>query len=147
MEEPMYRVLIVDDEAMIRTGIKTIMPWKKLGVEQVLLAASGERAVEQLADNSVDLMITDICMINMDGLELIAKVNECHPDMRIIVLTGYSSFEYSQQCCRMNVHDFLLKPIDETELETAIAKQLDILKNRRMQQKQNRTLSRAHGLT
>lgn len=142
----MYKVLIVDDEDIIRRGLQVIIDWKKLGVDEIYTAASGEQAAELLEKVPVDFMLTDICMVNMSGLELIEKVNRSDTDMRIVVLTGYDSFEYARQCCRMEVHDFLLKPIDRESLETAVKKQLEILRKSREEKSRKQIEYRAEGL-
>ena len=58
-------------------------------------------------------MITDICMTEMSGLSLVEKINLLNPKLKVIVLTGYDNFEYAQKCCKMQVEDYLLKPVDE----------------------------------
>ena len=131
----MYKVLIVDDEEIIRRGLRVIIDWESLGVDEIFTAASGEQASEILSRESVDFMLTDLCMVNMSGLELIERVNQMKTDMRIVVLTGYDSFEYARQCCRLEVHDFLLKPVDGPDLEQAVKKQLDLL--RQQEKKKN----------
>lgn len=67
----MYKVLIVDDEEIIRRGLRVIIDWESLGVDEIFTAASGEQASEILSRESVDFMLTDLCMVNMSGLELI----------------------------------------------------------------------------
>ncbi len=80
-------------------------------------------------------MITDIQMGSMSGLELINIVNERYPEIRIIVLTGYDEFEYARKCLRMNVVDFLLKPVDEDDMADLIRKQTEGLDVQQKQQK------------
>lgn len=142
----MHRVLIVDDEAIIRNGIKQIMPWEDMGIGEAMVAESGEKALELLKENKVDLMLTDICMVQIDGLSLIEKVNALCPEMKIIVMTGYNNFEYAKQCCRMQVDDFLLKPIDENELEKSIRKQMSDLEEKKKQLYEKKMLTRAEGM-
>ena len=112
----MLKVLIVDDERIIRLGIRSVIPWENLGVQEVFEAASGREAVEVFERERPDLLITDIQMAEMTGLELIAKVRQLKEDTRIIVLTGYDEFDYARECLRMQVQDFLLKPVDEEDL-------------------------------
>lgn len=143
----MYRALLVDDEEIILRGLKVIIDWKKFGVEEIYTASSGEQAVELLQNVSVDFMLTDICMINMNGLQLIEKVNQLKRDTRIVVLTGYDNFEYAQQCCKMEVHDFLLKPIEREILENTVRTQLEILQQKRDEKEKKQIEYRAEGLT
>lgn len=142
----MYTVLIVDDEEIIRRGLKVIIDWAGFGVQEILTAPSGEEAVRILAEKKVDFMLTDLCMVNMSGLELIDAVNRMDTDMRIVVLTGYDSFEYARQCCRMEVHDFLLKPIDRESLERTVGTQLAILQKSREEKAAEQIRYRAEGL-
>lgn len=123
----MYKALIVDDERIIHNGIRQMIPWNDIGIEKVFTTESGEAALATIAQEQPDIMLTDIRMTEMDGLTLIERVNELHPSMRIIVLTGYDNFEYVQKCCRMNVQDFILKPADEEELTRVIRTQVDEL--------------------
>ena len=90
----MYRVLIVDDEKMIRMGIRKVIQWEKLGVEQVFTAASAREALQILEEQGPQIMITDIQMSEMSGLELIEEARKRQPELRVLVLTGYDSFEY-----------------------------------------------------
>ena len=118
----MYKAIIVDDEEMIRKGIKNVIQWASLGIDEVHIASSAKEAFEKMQNIKFNIMITDICMPEMDGLTLVKEVNEINPELKIIVLTGFDNFEYAQKCCKMNVNDFLLKPVDEEELTSVIKK-------------------------
>src|SRR5471030_993988 len=134
----MYKAIIVDDEEMIRKGICNVIPWEKLRINSIKMASSGIEALNILEKEDFDIMITDICMTEMDGLSLVEKMNCINPKLKIIVLTGYDSFEYAQKCCKMKVEDYLLKPVDEIELEKAIeelVKKLDSEKALKYEQK------------
>jgi two-component system response regulator YesN len=126
----MYKVLIVDDEKMIRMGMKKVLPWQKLKIEEVYTAASGKEALGILEEYHPQIMISDIQMTEMTGLELIEKAKEKVPDLRVIVLTGYDNFEYARQSLRLEVQDFFLKPIDE-----AVKKQVDYLDEQKQAEK------------
>ena len=127
----MYKVLVVDDERMIRLGIQRAIPWGSLQVDEVFVAGSAGEALELLKAHPIDLLITDISMSEMTGLDLIGKIREQETDMRVIVLTGYDRFDYAQQALKLSVHDFLLKPVDEEELEHSIQTQLALLQEQR----------------
>lgn len=143
----MYKVLIVDDERMIREGMKKVIPWKKLEIGQVLTAASGSEALAIAEREQPDIMVTDISMTEMTGLELIEKISEIAPDLRILVLTGYDSFEYARECLRLRVQDFLLKPIDEDALSDCITKQVKYLKEEEQRREMDHMMRRTEGLT
>ena len=115
----MYKVLIVDDEQIIRNGISTVIPWADIGVSTVKTAGSGMEALKIIKNIMPDILITDINMTEMSGLEMIEKARLIHPDMRIIVITGYNLFDYAHKSIQMHVDSFFLKPVDEDELTLA----------------------------
>lgn len=134
----MYKAIIVDDEEMIRKGIKNVIPWELLGIDEVQIASSAKEAFEKMKNIKFNIMITDICMPEIDGLALVQEVNNINPELKIIVLTGFDNFEYAQKCCKMKVNDFLLKPVDEEELSKVIeklVKDLDYEKDKVVKQK------------
>lgn len=120
----MYKILIVDDERMIREGIRSGMPWKKLNIGEVSVAGSAAEALEILAASEVHIVLTDISMEGMDGLQLAERIHTDYPEIRIIMITAYDRFDYAQKSLQLHVNDFLLKPIDEDELYGAIDKQI-----------------------
>lgn len=137
----MYNLLIVDDERMIRMGIKNAIPWNQIGIEQTFVAASGQEALDIMESTRIDIMITDINMTGLSGLELIEKIREKNHSVKIIVLTGYDNFEYARRCIRMQVEDFFLKPVDEFILKEAVRKQVDYL-NDEKEEKSRESLKR-----
>lgn len=141
----MYKILIVDDEEMIRNGIRKIIPWAKIGIDHVMAAASGKEALEIIRQEIPQIMVTDICMVEMTGLDLIEKARELNPNMRIIVLTGYDDFKYAQRCCKLHVQDFILKPADEDELFASIKKQIHDLDQQKDMAKQQQLTNRIKG--
>ena len=143
----MYRVLIVDDEKMIRMGIRKVIQWEKLGVEQVFTAASAREALQILEEQGPQIMITDIQMSEMSGLELIEEARKRQPELRVLVLTGYDSFEYARQSLRLKVQDFFLKPVDETDLSDAIEGQIRFLEHKKAEAKSSLLVQRTRGLT
>ena len=126
----MYKVLIVDDEKMIRMGIQKVIPWEDLGVGEVFTASSAREALKILEEHTPKIMITDIHMSEMTGLELIEAAKELQPKLRVLVLTGYDSFEYARQSLRLKVQDFFLKPADEKDLSHAVREQVAFLRRK-----------------
>lgn len=121
----MYTVMLVDDEqAVLDTLIRTIQ-WQPLGVNQILTAGDGILALSIMRENKVDLLITDIKMPQMDGLELLRQVKVLYPSIRCILLTAYGEFEYARKALRLGVENYLLKPFRQEELEKTIEKALD----------------------
>ena len=142
----MYRVLIVDDEKMIRMGIRKVIQWEKLGVEQVFTAASAREALQILEEQGPQIMITDIQMSEMSGLELIEEARKRQPELRVLVLTGYDSFEYARQSLRLKVQDFFLKPVDETDLSDAIEMQIRSLERKKAEAQSSLLAQRTRGV-
>ena len=117
----MYCALIVDDESIIRRGLRCMIPWPSLGFTEVREAANAEAALRITEETRVDLIITDICMPGMDGLEMTRRLMALQPGIRIVVVTGYDNFQYAQRCCALGVKHLLIKPVDESELTRLIA--------------------------
>ena len=123
----MYSALLVDDEPTVLDVLKSTVPWSKFNVSKLLTAADGEQALLELEQNKVDLLITDIRMPNMDGLQLIEKVRSLYPHTRCILLSAYSEFEYAKTALLLGVENYILKPFQQDELERTIEKALDNL--------------------
>ena len=116
----MMRVLVVEDEEMIRKGIVLATDWQSLGCVVVGEAANGEEGIAQAEKCRPSLIITDLKMPKMDGLEMIAKLREAGCDAYIIILTAYDSFTYAQTALRLGAVDFLLKPFHDGDLELSL---------------------------
>ena len=128
-------------------GIRKVIQWEKLGVEQVFTAASAREALQILEEQGPQIMITDIQMSEMSGLELIEEARKRQPELRVLVLTGYDSFEYARQSLRLKVQDFFLKPVDETDLSDAIEGQIRFLEHKKAEAKSSLLVQRTRGLT
>ena len=116
----MMRVLVVEDEEMIRKGIVLATDWQSLGCVVVGEAANGEEGIAQAEKCKPSLIITDLKMPKMDGLEMIAQLRERGCDAFVIILTAYDSFTYAQTAIRLGAVDFLLKPFHDGDLENAV---------------------------
>lgn len=112
----MLKTIIVDDELIIRQGIKQLIPWEELGYSIEDEASDGESALTKLKSAYFHVMITDISMPNMNGLELIKEIRTFNSELKIIVLSGYNEFEYVKEAMKYQVDNYLLKPISEQEL-------------------------------
>ena len=121
----MYTVLLVDDEEDVLQNLINTIDWPVYGVENVLTAADGIDACTQLAGKRVDLLITDISMPRMNGLELTRHVRNTYPHTRCIILTSYSDFSYAKEAISLGVENYLLKPYNAEELDNSIRKSLD----------------------
>lgn len=113
----MYQIMLVEDEALVRESMAQNTNWKKFGFAAPHVYENGQQALEQLALVRPDVVITDICMPFLDGLELARHVYEQLPETIVVVLTGFSEFSYAQKAIRYHVHDYLLKPVKPQEFD------------------------------
>ncbi|MCG8485061.1 MAG: response regulator [Clostridia bacterium] len=113
----MYKVLIIDDEVLVRVGLKTTIDWEEIGFSVVAEASNGEQGYEKYIQHSPHAIITDIKMPKKDGLWLIEKIRQKNQDVRIIVLTCFDEFAYVQKALRLGADDYILKSeIEDEEL-------------------------------
>lgn len=122
----MYRILIVDDEKIERNGIKMLLKTLGIGLE-IFEACNGKDALAFLEENKVDILLTDMKMPYMDGMELLKQVCPKYPQMKSIIFSGYSEFEYAKNAMQMGVKDYILKPVDPEEFKKTINKVMDEL--------------------
>ena len=108
----MYRVIIADDEPLIRAGLYYRNDWEQMGFEVAAMLEDGSDVLKFLEGERVDVLLTDICMYQVSGLEAAALIREKYPWMKIILLSGYREFEYAREAIRCQVYEYLLKPID-----------------------------------
>lgn len=106
----MYNVLLVDDESMVRIGVKTCVDWASLKVDQVYEASNGQEALEIIKKNKVDIIITDIKMSIMDGFSMLEELKQISPKPEVIVMSCYNDYENMRQAMSYGVRDFLFKP-------------------------------------
>lgn len=105
----MIKVLVVDDDKLVRKGLVATMPWAKYGMQVVGEANHGEKALEFLARNEVDLLMTDLVMPIMNGIELMREIRVLYPHMWVVVLTFHQDFEYVQEALRLGAIDYIVK--------------------------------------
>lgn len=122
----MLGVQIVDDEPIIRKGLDKMIEWEEIGFEVVCMAQNGKQALEQLEVENVDIIITDIEMPIMNGLEFISHVRESENTImnnkEIIVLTAYEDFEYARTAIKYGITEYILKPISIDKLKEVLIK-------------------------
>lgn len=112
----MLKVIIADDEPKVNLLLQKIVDWEKLGYQIAGTANDGERALQLIEEEKPDVLMTDIRMPGVDGMELIRRAKELRPDLVFIVVSGYRQFEYAQTALKYGVTDYLLKPINAEEL-------------------------------
>lgn len=116
----MVKVFITEDESIVREGLRDMIPWEKYGFEFVGDAPDGEMALPMIRRLKPDVLITDIKMPFMDGLALSSIVSKEFPDMKIIIISGYSDFEYARKAIELNVDQYLLKPVTKSDMIKAL---------------------------
>lgn len=131
----MYKVLVVEDETLLRKGLIYSIPWIELECVVVGEAGNGIEGIEKIKELQPDIVITDINMPVMDGLEMIRSTSQDHV-YSIIILSGYHEFEYAKQAIRYGVSEYLLKPVDHDEMKQAIANACDQIEMRRLYETQ-----------
>jgi len=125
----MLKVMIVDDEFYFREAIKISLPWNELGFEICSEAKNGRDALEKVEAINPEIIIVDINMPIMDGLEFVQHLRESNDDIKIIFLTGHSEFNYARQAVKLGVFNYLLKPVDEDELKKTLLDLKNIIEN------------------
>ncbi|WPC39345.1 response regulator [Clostridium sp. JS66] len=118
----MYRLLIADDEARIRKGLKNSINWTELDIEIVGEAEDGEIALKLVKELNPHIIMLDICMPFLNGLELIKKLKNVNEKSIIIIVTGYDQFEYMHEALKLKVFDYILKPVNRENLKDTILK-------------------------
>ena len=125
-----YSILLIDDEESILLGLSSSL--KKEGYE-VSTASSGEKGIEKFKEEHFDLIITDLMMGGIGGIEVLKEVNEIRPDTLVMVLTGYGSLDTAVDALRLGAFDYIQKPCDKDELLMRTSRCIDHLKlNRRI---------------
>lgn len=125
----MRKLFIVDDEPFILEGLSSVIDWEEYGIEISGIASNGLDAFEALMQSGVDILITDIRMPEMNGLELIKRLKPLFPDMKFIVLSGYNEFDYVREGIRLGIENYLLKPINFNELTETVSSTMQKIEN------------------
>ena len=118
----MYRILLVDDEILVRDAIRENIDWGAMDCQLVGDCENGRQAMEFVTEHPVDIVLTDICMPYMDGMELSKFLHEKYPDIFIVIFSGFGEFEYAQKAIRYGVSEYLLKPVTAMELREVIGR-------------------------
>ena len=113
----MLKVILVDDENIILQGLAYTYDWEKMGYEVAGMASSGEQAVEMIREQEVDVVLTDISMEGMSGLDLLEEGRKIRKDIDFVMISAYKDFEYARQACDKGAFAYLVKPIEEDKLE------------------------------
>lgn len=116
----MYSAILVDDESLFLDGFVSMIDWPSYGFEVIKTFDKAREALAFLKENSVNLVVTDIMMPGLDGLEFLRQLKAINPDIVTIILSGAESFEYAQKAIRFGVSNYLLKPLNVDELALSL---------------------------
>lgn len=143
----MLKVFLVEDESIVREGLRDNIPWQQYGYQFVGEASDGEMALPLIQQTKPDVLLTDIKMPFMDGLSLSRIVHQEFPDMKIIIISGYDDFEYARQAIAVGVEQYLLKPITRANLQkvlTQLKTKIETEREQRNYQEKYQSETREH---
>lgn len=127
----MYSVVLIDDEEVILNGLSSVVDWEKFGCEIIGRANDGVEGIKFIEKAEPDIIFMDICMPNMDGLEMLDRLKSRLKDKEITIMTGYGDLEYARQAIKYGITRYLLKPSQLEEIEEALASMVENLDARR----------------
>lgn len=131
----MYKLLIVDDEPIIRQGIKQLVDFAQLAIDEVYEASEGRQALAVVHDKQPHIVLADINMPNMDGLALARSIKEYKRSIRVVIITGYDYFDYAVAALKAGVDDFILKPVSCRDIQELLQKLVNGIKQEELQLK------------
>lgn len=134
----MYSLLIADDDKWIRTGLREFIRWEEYGIEKIYEAKSGKEALQVIQINHVDILITDIRMPDLDGLELTKMLKMDYPNIKVIIISGYQYFEYAKKAMVYGACNYILKPIKEEEIIEQINRCIQIIQDEREEKEEKK---------
>ncbi len=144
-DEIMWKIVIIDDDRHVLQGMKQVIPWEALDAEWAGEATDGEEGLQLIRKVKPDLVITDIYMPVMNGLEMIELLREDEFHGKIVILSGYSDFEYARQAMRLSVMDYLSKPVSVATLTTILQKVIAQLEAERIKRMEHEELTERLG--
>lgn len=130
------KILFVDDEKIIREGMAELIDWEKLGCDKPAMAESADKALRLLREEPFDLVITDIYMSKMSGIELAKQIRESWPSVKVMLLSAYEDFGYAREAIEAGVFKYLLKPVVPEEMEQAVLEAMKRVRSDRIVQDQ-----------
>lgn len=142
-EQEYFQLLVVDDEASVVDSLAETLPWTSVGIVRVFKAYSGQEALEILNTNSVDIMISDIRMPGMNGLELLAQVRRRWKKLKFILLSGHAEFAYAQEAMAHETFDYLLKPVSDEEILAKVELAAETLRKEREEFRMHERVAKA----
>ncbi|MCT4685905.1 response regulator [Vallitalea sp.] len=139
----MIDILLVDDEQSVLDGLKLLIPWEELGIDSIRYCKNGEEALVLIEESTPHILITDIRMPKMNGIELLYTIRQKGYPIKCIILSGYNDFEYVKKGIKYDVENYILKPVDRTELLQTINQ---IIHKIELEEEQSYLISKKHDL-
>ena len=131
----MYSLLIVEDEYLVRQGIRSLVDFERFQIDQINEAKDGVEAWDFIEKHQPDIVLTDINMPRMNGIQLAQLIKEAYPHIHLVFLTGYDEFDYALSAVKLGADDYLLKPFSKADIEEMLAK---VVKGLRKEEKEER---------
>ena len=123
----MLRAILADDEAVILKGLRKLIDWEKMGIQIVGEARDGKEALELIERVKPDLAVSDIAMPELDGLDMLKRIGEMGLYTKVIFVSGYQEFSYAKRAVKYGAVDYILKPVEQEELEAALKKAVGLV--------------------
>ena len=123
----MYTVYLADDEQLIREGLAETIPWESLRMRLVGTAEDGRHALRGIREHKPDIVLTDIRMPYMDGLEMAENIRQRYPSIKIVIFSGFDEFEYAKAALQVEAVDYILKPFSFDKIRTAMDRVKELL--------------------
>ncbi len=128
----MYKIVLIDDEKFVLYNLLNSVDWEKMGFSVVASFFDSLKALQFIRENVVDAVITDVKMPRLSGIDLAKMLSKEHPEIKIVILSGYDDFEYAREAIECNVFKYLLKPVGLTEIDNMLSSLKEKLKNDRI---------------
>ncbi len=125
----MYKLLIVDDEIATVNGMAYDINWTEVSVDEVFIAYSAEEALNLLSKTRIDVVLADICMPEMDGLEMASRIQRLWPYSKVIFVSGYDEFDFAQQAIVLGAYGYILKPVEDAEVKRIVGNAIKDINN------------------
>ncbi|NBD27920.1 response regulator transcription factor [Paenibacillus glycinis] len=129
----MYTLLIVEDEELVRNGIKRLVPFEEFNISEILEAGNGEEGLRLFLAHLPDIVLLDINIPKLNGLEFAKKAKEAKPGVKIAVITGYDYYEYAVTALKIGIDDYVLKPVSKTDVYEVLRKLAEKLRSEQQQ--------------
>lgn len=140
----MYKAIIMDDDPIVRKGLQTMIHWETYGFEICGSSRDGLEGLDQIERFKPDLVLTDIQMPGMNGLEMLHKVRDRYPAMQVIIVTGFRNFDYAREALQLGALEILLKPTRLEDLQQTVEKAADKLRQQESKEQESLKIQREH---